>query len=415
MSGGPRPIISRNSSASRNLFMPKSVQQIAAGTKPVPGQPVAEVDIELGDRKGMLTTKSLNIRTMEQALAISKVDLKVWEVERCKVNSWEVTIGRKNNDGATPGTYTNYQVCIWLRRKTPTVLETAFENLLRNLKKVSPPAPLIKLPKTGERFMLEVSLFDAHFGLLAWNRETGDDYDLKLAEASYAETMEDLLAKTVGCRPEKILLPFGNDFFHVNNPEGLTPMAHNILDVDGRLCKVIETGERALIRAVERCLKIAPVHILWIPGNHDPETSYFMCRILQAHFHDNPNVLVDVEPPPRKYLQYGSNLIGFTHGNQEKHADLPRIMADENKKIWGGIKFSEWHTGHFHKEKETRFLAADSYGSTSVLVLPSISGTDAWHFGKGYVKGKRMAVSFLWNHAGGKVATYYSENLRSKS
>lgn len=394
--------------------MPKSIEQIASETGPVPGQPVDEVDVQFGEKSGTLTTVSLKIRTLEDALRASKVDLKTWEVERFVINSWEVTIGRKNNDKVRPGTFTNYQVKAWLRRKTPSAMEVSIEKLLARIQDLSKPAKRSSKPTVKSRFMLEISLFDAHFGLLAWQRETGDNYDLNIAETSYEETMEDLLEKTSGAKPEKILLPFGNDFFHVNNPEGVTPAGGNILDVDGRLPKVFETGERALIRAVNRCAQVAPVHILWIPGNHDPQTSYFLCRVLKAHFHANKNVFVDVEPPARKYVRFGINLIGFTHGNEERHSDLPTIMAGEQRDIWSRIKHCEWHVGHLHKKKETRYSAGDTFGGVSVKILPSISGTDAWHFKKGYVKGKRMAEAFLWDYDRGLAATFCSENLRNR-
>lgn len=373
--------------------------------------PTQQVDVNLGGKSGVVTTKSLDIRTLEDALKVSAVDMKVWEVERHVINSWEVTIGGKNSGTEKSETYTNYQVKVWLKRKAPSTAELAITQLLKGVK--SRPAQRIVPDRTHGRYMLEVSLFDAHFGLLAWNRETGDDYDLKQAEQSYARTMEDLLGKTTGCQPEKILLPLGNDFFHVNNPEGQTPRGHNNLDVDGRLAKIFEVGSRALVHAVDRCLKIAPVEFIWIPGNHDPETSYYVCQYLKAYYRLNPNVHVDIEPPHRKYVHYGVNLIGFTHGNEEKHADLPLIMANENKEIWAKVIHKEIHTGHFHKEKETRFTASDTFGGVPVRVLPSISGTDAWHFGKGYVKGNRMAQAFLFDHERGLIAIYNSMNLRA--
>jgi len=388
--------------------MPINLEQ-----KPAP--PGDKIEAEFGERTGLVTTNSLHIRTMEDALRVSKVDTTVWKVAKCKLNSWEVTISGKRSSTKTDSTYTNYQVVLELARIVPTIMEVAIERLLGRLEQKTRPAKKIVPAHTGRRYLLEVSLFDAHFGLLAWNRETGDDYDLKLAEESYAATIEDLLAKTEGCLPEKIILPFGNDFFHVNNPEGVTPRGHNVLDVDGRLCKVVETGERALIKAVERCLQIAPVHILWIPGNHDPETSYFLCRVLKAYFHRNPNVLVDVEPPPRKFFRYGCNLIGYTHGNEEKHADLPTIMATERRADWAQCRHFEWHVGHVHKKKETRYAAGDTYGGVPVRTLPSISGTDAWHYKKGYVKGNRVAEAQLFDRDRGPVATYTSFNLRHRT
>jgi hypothetical protein len=375
-------------------------------------RPSNQVEVGFNGRQGTVTTVSLHIKTLEEALRASRVDMKVWEVDRYVINSWEVTIGKKNNDGAAPGTFTNYQVKVWLRRLAPTVMEMAIEGLLAKIAKQSKHVAGIQLPISEGRFMLEVSLFDAHFGLLAWRRETGDDYGLTPASESYALTMEDLLTKTKGCRPEKILLPFGNDYFHVNNPEGLTPTAHNMLDVDGRLAKVVEAGERAIFRAIDRCLQVAPVEVIWIPGNHDPQTSYFLCRTIKAQYHNNANVTVNIEPAPRKYVQFGCNLIGFTHGNEEKHGDLPTIMATEQREIWSQVRHCEWHLGHFHKKKETRYSAGDTYGGVQVKVIPSISGTDAWHFSKGYVKGNRMAEAFLFDFEDGLVATYSSHDLR---
>lgn len=395
--------------------------------------------IEESDQTCVATSLNRNIRTLDDLLKFAKVDLSIWEVERHVINRWEtvmrepattvggagdnavISIGKHGEKSTLWTRESNkplheplFQVKVWLRRKTPTAVNASLENLLKRIQELSRPAKLLKKPTGASRFMLEVSLFDAHFGLLAWNRETGDNYDLSIAESIYAEAMEDLLVKTQGCKPEKITLPIGNDFFHVNNPEGLTPTAHNVLDVDGRLPKVVETGERALIRAVNRCLQVAPVHIIWIPGNHDPQTSYFLCRTLKAYFHANPNVFVDVEPPTRKYIHFGINLIGYTHGNEEKHADLPTIMAGEQRNIWGTVKHCEWHVGHYHKKKETRYSAGDTFGGVPVKVLPSISGTDAWHFKKGYVKGQRMAEASLFDFHRGLVATYFSENLRNK-
>ena len=42
---------------------------------------------------GTVVTKSLDIRTLDQALAAAEVDRAVWDVDRYVVNSWEVTLG----------------------------------------------------------------------------------------------------------------------------------------------------------------------------------------------------------------------------------------------------------------------------------------------------------------------------------
>lgn len=408
------------------------------GTVPVKQSDDPTETREFSKNAGVIATVIKNVRTLDDLLSYMQVDLTVWEVERHVINKWETTmrepattvggsgdkaIVSENSTGGKSTLWTRgsnvpmhepmYQVKAWLVRKQPAIQDEAFEKIASRLTDLSEPVKLVKYPKQDSRHLLEISLYDAHFGLLAWGRETGENYDLKIAERRFSAAIADLLEKTKGCAPEKIVLPFGNDFFHVNNPEGVTPMAKNSLDTDGRLCKIVEAGEAALINAVQTCLNVAPVEVLWIPGNHDPETSYFMCRILKAFFNGNKNVNVDVSPAPRKYINYGVNLIGYTHGNEERHGDLPTIMATEQKNVWSQVTHREWHIGHFHKKKETRFSAGDTFGGVAVKIIPSICGTDAWHFRKGYVGNSRVAEAFVYDFKTGLTGTFTSKDLRS--
>jgi hypothetical protein len=392
---------------------------------------------EFGKTNGVVATVNKNVRTLDDLLAYMEVDLNVWEVEKHTINKWEVAMrepastvggagdkalivegekGRKSTlwtrGSNVPMHEPLYQVKAWLIRKTPLIQNEAFESIAKRVESLAPKMSAVSYPKRSGNYLLEVSLYDAHFGLLAWGKETGEHYDLKIAEKRFGMAIDDLLRKTQGCVPEKIVLPVGNDFFHVNNPEGVTPMSKNVLDTDGRLCKIVEYGERALINAVQTCLTVAPVSVLWIPGNHDPETSYFMCRILRAFFLNNKSVDVDVSPAARKYVHYGCNLIGYTHGNEERHSDLPTIMANERKDVWGQVTHREWHVGHYHKRKETRFSAGDTFGGVAVKVIPSICGTDAWHFRKGYVGNNKIAEAHLYDKRQGLAATFVSQDLQ---
>jgi hypothetical protein len=56
-----------------------------------------------------------SIKTLEDALEFSEVDLNVWEVDRHVFNSWDVSM--KNADGTGAFKRTNYQVKVWFRRK----------------------------------------------------------------------------------------------------------------------------------------------------------------------------------------------------------------------------------------------------------------------------------------------------------
>lgn len=412
-------------------------------TKPPVSNPPEKTATEVrdfGKDKAVIATINPNVRTLEDLLAYMKIDREIWDVERCTINKWEVAMrepattvgGRGTNATVSVNSKTGsrsvlwtredhkplheplFQVKAWLVRKKKLVQDQAFEKIEQRIVELMKPLK-VPIPRTTNSadHLLEVSLYDAHFGLLAWGRETDENYDLKIAEERFAVAIYDLLNKATPWNVEEIVFPIGNDFFHVNNPESVTPKNRNELDVDGRLAKIVESGEAALITAIRACTAKARTRVIWVPGNHDPQTSYFMCRIIKAAFHGDKRVQVDVDPNPRKYVRYGCNLIGYTHGDEEPHVSLPTIMAGECPECWAATTHREWHLGHFHKKKETQFLAGDTFGAVSVKIIPSICGTDAWHYRKGYVCGDRVAEAFLFNKHTGLTATFTSRNVRS--
>ena len=60
---------------------------------------VEEVSKNFNEEKGTgtITTRSLDIKTVEDLLRISEVNMTVWEVERHLINSWEVTVGDRKS------------------------------------------------------------------------------------------------------------------------------------------------------------------------------------------------------------------------------------------------------------------------------------------------------------------------------
>lgn len=359
---------------------------------------------DFGKDKGTITTKSLDIRTLEEALKAANVDLNIWSVERHIINYWEITCRVKGVDGETPETFTNCQVKVFLKKRQKQAIEEAFETLIPNLKpgKFKP----IVFEKIEDPHLLEISLYDHHFGKLAWRKETGIDYDLKIASKLFETAVENLIQKTVGYSIDQIVFPIGNDFFHINDQLMETPHAHHKLDTDARLAKVFEVGLQSCIKAIERCITVAPVHIIWVPGNHDPHTSFYLCKIIQAYFKSVEHFSIDVSEKTRKYYKYGTNLIGYTHGNEEPMNTLPLLMATEMKKEWHNSKFLEWHIGHTHKRKEMQFVSADSFGPVRVISMPSLTAIDYWHYSKGYVGGNRAAEAYLYGKQNGYVAHF---------
>lgn len=385
-------------------------RQRSGGLLPTTGAPKTECNAEYNkkDGTGMVTTRSLDIKTLDAALSVAKVDLKAWEVERYVVNSWEVTIGKNKTDTEKPETYTNFQVKVWLRLIQKTPAQSSLEAVVGKLN-LALPRVRLPAPRRHDKTLLEINLADPHFALLAWGKESGEDYDLAIAQRRYIEATADLLHKaSLGYRPERILFPLGNDFLHIDNEFPETQRAHHPLDKDGRLAKILEVAETSAIQAITACAGVAPVDVMWVPGNHDPVLSLALCHILRAVFKNNPHVHINVDPPPRKYYRYGATLLGFTHGEDEKMGDLPTIMAAERPEDFGQVKTREFHIGHFHRRKKMQYNGEDSFCSVTVRVVPSISSTDAWHFRQGYVAGNKMADAYLYSRGGGFIGYFTS-------
>lgn len=352
------------------------------------------------------------ITTVDQAIERAGIDLDVFEVVEHTVNSWPTTMKIKKSDDDHPVMVMNWQIKVKLRRKVPKFAEDSIRALISKLESKAPPRPKISRPKrSSEPFLLELALYDPHFGKLAWAIETGKDYDLHIAHAIFRTAVDELLSRAKSYNVSRILFPIGQDFFQINNQQGTTA-AGTVVDTDGRLAKVYGIGVEAVMEAIEACLQVAPVDMLWVPGNHDPETSWYMVREIKAYFRHEKDLLVDAAPTYRKAYQWGKNGIFFTHGNEEPLRDLPAILASEFRDIWGQTLYNEVHCGHFHKRKETSFVAADTFGGGIVVrTIPSLSSADAWHYRKGWSRSPRAADAFLWGEEPG-LAGYFSAQAR---
>lgn len=358
-----------------------------------------------GDRASIVSV-SERIRTPADALAFAEIDPKVWEIERQTVNSWEAAA--KTEDGFQ--TITLWQIKLQLKRRAPKYLTDGLDAIFKKMASHSPVSPTPRKRSTQNPHMLEISLFDSHFGKLCWY--PGKEFDSKIASRLYLDAVDELLEKTSDWNVESVLYPIGNDFFHVNS-WGNTTAKGTPMDVDAPFQQVFEVGVAAVINAVDRCLDTAPVKLLWIPGNHDLSTSWYLMKVLGAWYKSNKHVEINIEPQPRKYIHYGVNLIGFTHGNEEQHRDLPAIMAGEVPNEWANSSWREVHIGHFHRAKQIVVKHTDEYGGVRIRTLPSLSGTDAWHYQKGYVNNQRAAEAYLWNKKDG-YAGHLSANIRKK-
>ena len=371
-----------------------------------PGKPPTECDKKFTASGGTLTTRSANITTLAAALKYSKVDMTLWEVDKHEINSWEVTISGHRSSTQTDQTYTNYQVKVWLKRKQPSAAENQVAQF-RKLVADHCPRRFLRPKLRRGQFLYELGITDVHLGKLAHAAETGwQNYDSKIAATDYRAATDALLARAPA-GTEEILIVLGNDQFNADNAQSTTT-GGTPQDCDGRFPKIYRLGVDLSVEAIQKAASIAPVRVVIVPGNHDHLTAWHLGEVLRAYFRHNKYITIENEPTPRKYVQYGVNLLGFCHGDRGTELkNLPNLMARERRDIWNQIRFAEWHIGHWHSLKLQEIVG------TVIRTLSALCPPDHWHGENGYVGSRQGAQGFSWHKTRG-LQEIYCHNIISE-
>jgi len=382
----------------------EKLQQAAQTQKP------NDLSATFSDDVGDLVYHGDKIKTVDELLAHAKVDLDVWEVAEYKINRWEVAGKRKTvinkNSIETLWQVPNLQITVKLRRKAPKTIQEGILSLIARMPQCKPTKAA---RKRAAKHLIEFSLYDCHFGKLCWSKQTrSDDYDLEIAANDYRSAVDTMLDRIAPYDPEEIVLPIGNDFLHFDGANKLTTKGTLVESTDDRYTKVFRQGFVTLRDTISVCQEVAPVRLLYVPGNHDRYTSWHLCETLRHHFEPNKQVTVDNEET-RKFLLWGKNLIGWDHGEKMSLDKLARMMPIEASSQWSHSVFRYMRVGHFHTKKQIRHINTDTHQGIQVDVIPSLSATDAWHYENGYIGNQRAAEVAVWDREAGLISTMVVE------
>jgi len=374
---------------------------ITSGHQLQPSESTFAVD-ERGNQSVVESRKGNRITTLDALVLAADIDLETWEIYRHVINKWEV--GARDESGKIV-VEPLWQVKAWLQKRTVKLeIEQLKKDLLTFIEAHSPkytPRKHLTFKRGWDRHLLEIGCYDLHLGQRAWAEETGNDYDLEIASAAFSWAIEQLAQKASKYQIERVCFPVGQDFFHMDDDSSATPRSGNQLDVDTRWLKLMRAGTQLIVDAVDRLLTIAPVDIIIVPGNHDKHSTFSLGEILSAWYRQCNDVTIHNSAKTRKYYAYGKVLLGFTHGmgRKEKPADLSRIMPVEEPQLWSASIWREMHVGHIHHRVVHNDL--EEFNGIVVRYLPTLCGTDAWHYEEGYVGNIRAAEAYIWNHDAG--------------
>lgn len=256
------------------------------------------------------------------------------------------------------------------------------QSLCEDIKPIAPtPAPEGFL---DEDLLPVIPMGDPHFGMYAWWQDAGDDFDLEHAKRLTNGAIDRLVASSPNAATA-ILLNLG-DMFHMDNQKNVSQSGHQ-LDVDGRWAKVQQVGLQSMIYCIRRMLTKYGVVVVRINrGNHDGHSAYALALMIDAYFHEEPRVQVDLSPQTMWYYQFGKVLIGSTHGDTIKGPDMVPIMASDMPVAWGETKHRHIYVGHIHHSD------VKEYRGGTVEYFRTLAARDAWHQGQGYRAGRDMRL-----------------------
>ena len=301
----------------------------------------------------------------------------------------------------------------WLKTKEASIFIKNKEGIISfdemrakfitEMSEYSPSYKKVKRKDITDKHLLVIDIADLHIGKLADKSETGDSYNSDIGVKRALEGVNGILSKAKGLPIDKILFIIGNDVLHIDNANKSTTSG-TTQDVDGMWYKNYEIARDLYIKIIEMLVNVANVHVVHNPSNHDYISGFMLADSVFCWFRNHKNVSFDVSNAHRKYFIYGKNLIGSSHGDGAKMADMPLLMANEAPLQWANTFYRYIYLHHIHHKDVTKFKSGKDYQGVTVEYLRSPSGTDSWHHRNGYQHAPKAIEAFIHSKNFGQVA-----------
>lgn len=271
------------------------------------------------------------------------------------------------------------------------------EELVEEISQWSPKYKKIPRAKVKDPHCLVFDPADIHIGKLCSSFETGEEYDSQIAIQRVREGLRGILQKSNGWNIDKVIFVVGNDTLHTDNPRRQTT-AGTPQDTDGMWYENFITAKKLLVEVIESLVTVADVEVVYNPSNHDFMSGFMMIQAVEAWFRKSKNITFKTDMSHRKYSTYGKNLIGTTHMDGARMADLPMLMAHEASEHWNDCKHRYIYGHHIHHKSSKDVF------SVCIETLRSPSGTDSWHHRKGFQHSPKAIEGFIHHPEHGQVA-----------
>lgn len=322
-----------------------------------------------------------------------------WELVSWTFGKWEVALKEGDNKECT-----TVRAKIRPRDKseiTSADCLSAVKDLFKGV--VSPyKAPAHKKIKgLDSNKMLELTGIELHLGKLAFEKDTGADYNHKIAQKRFYKILNEVLIQQEIEKCDTCLICIGNDFFNSDTVNGTTtkgtPQSN---DLTWRI--LFEMGLEMYIKFISTLRdKFNHIEIRLQSGNHDTMSSFYLYTALGCYFKNDKIISFSDNTKDIQVFEWGNNAIFFTHGDNNFKLLVKSVPA-EFYETWGRTIYRELHVGHLHCEQ----VVDDSSGLV-VRRVGSPTGTDNWHYSQRFIGATQKYQTFVWHKEYGLLNVKY--------
>lgn len=285
----------------------------------------------------------------------------------------------------------------WERQSPDAILAlAALQDAVDAMKSEIVPCAPIAAPQAVNDDLCNLYTFtDFHLGCLAWHREGGQDWDVKIAEATLSSAMAAMVAQSPPAHTAVINVQ--GDFLHSDGNIPVTPGHGHVLDADSRFPKIRQSAIRLIRGLVSEALAShSAVHLIIAEGNHDLNSAGWLRDLFAVLYEIEPRVAVNDSDLPFYCFEWGETMLGVHHGHKVKNENLPLLFAAQFPESWGRTKRREIHCGHRHHRDEKE------YNGVTVVQHPTLAARDAYAARGGWIA-DRAAQSITYSKRWGQV------------
>lgn len=266
--------------------------------------------------------------------------------------------------------------------KIKLIMQEALEAMKEEIPRLSPiPSPFQYNHQLCNCYVIT----DYHLGMLSWKEETGEDWDIKIAENLLLKWFEQAIIQSPNAK--QAVFAQLSDFLHFDGLEPLTPASKHLLDVDTRFAKLVRSSIRILRMVIDMLLaKHQSVHIIMADANHDPVSQIWLREWFSVLYENEPRITVDKSPNPYNAFEWGNTALFFHHGHKRKVANVSEVFAGKFREMFGRTKYAYAHMGHLHSidVKENNLMIVEQHRT--------LAPADAYAARGGWLSGRDAKV-----------------------